>query len=141
MKPIPVSRAMKLADVDPIRFNEAVARGYYQCAPETKAGIGREFTYSQMVALYVFGRLIKQKFTTREASAYACNLISLVEDHRLDISTLYLEYQADGSINQIFRDRRQGHYQPTCASSICFNLDVIKAQIETEARNAAVASS
>ena len=141
MKPIPVSRAMKLADVDPIRFNEAIGRGHYRCAPETKTGVGREFTYGQMVALYVFGRLIKLKFSAREAAAYACNSISLVENHRLDINTLYLECQANGSINQVFRDRRQGLYEPTCAVYICINFDVIKSQIEIEARNAAVASS
>lgn len=137
---IPVSRAMRLADVDPIRFNEAVARGRYRCAPETKSGVGREFNYGQMVALCVFGQLLKLKFSAREAGAYACSSASLVEDHRLDINALYLECQANGSINQVFRDRGQGLYEPTCAVYIHINFDVIKAQIETEARNADVAS-
>ena len=44
--------ACRLARVDKQRFNEAVARGEYPCAPKAIQGVSRTLTVAETIALY-----------------------------------------------------------------------------------------
>jgi len=72
--------AMSIANVDRMAFNEAVADGHYGCAPGTKKGKVRKFTASDILVLYVFGRLREFGFTVNKAGSLACRLLEFFKD-------------------------------------------------------------
>lgn len=82
--------AADIARIDRQRFNEAIAAGFYPCAPETIAGRARSFNLEDLIALTVYGHLLREGVTPRHAGAAACGLRSfLVEcpgtDHALQV--------------------------------------------------------
>jgi hypothetical protein len=73
--------AMRIAEIDRLKFNEAVADGLYPCAPATKRGSVRLFNENDLVALYIFARLIDNGITPRMAGPLACEF---AEEARLN---------------------------------------------------------
>lgn len=63
--------ACRIAGVDRDRFNEAVARGDYPCAPPAYNRT-RLFLIRDVVALFIFGRLIERGLSWRAAGDEAC---------------------------------------------------------------------
>ena len=76
-----VSLATQICKVNPQRFNEAVAAGFYPCAPETVAGLPRAFDVEDMVTLRVYGHLIDEGMKPRSAGVIACGLRALLAEH------------------------------------------------------------
>ncbi|MDG4650438.1 hypothetical protein P6F26_18500 [Roseibacterium sp. SDUM158017] len=70
----PSSTACQAAGIDKQRFNEAVAAGRYPCAPAVRKGGTRTFRRDDIVALFVFARLIEQDIPARVAGEIACAL-------------------------------------------------------------------
>jgi hypothetical protein len=68
--------AMRVVNLDRLKFNEAVANGYYTCAPITTAGSVRLFAEDDLVALYVFARLLELNVAPRRAGQLACEFKS-----------------------------------------------------------------
>ena len=66
--------ACELSKVDRMQFNEAVANGFYTCAPETTKGSTRIFDLDQTVALFIFGHLLKLGLSSRDAGGITCSL-------------------------------------------------------------------
>lgn len=66
--------ACRLAHVDRDRFNEAVARGDYPCAPPATPGRTRTFSVHDVVGLFVFGRLVERGMAAKLAGEYACEV-------------------------------------------------------------------
>jgi hypothetical protein len=73
--------ATKLAFVNRQRFNEAVAEGFYPCAPTTVRGSTRVFDVNDIVTLRIYGRLLDEGMVPRSAGAIVCGLRTLLAEH------------------------------------------------------------
>lgn len=82
--------AMQIAGLDPLRFNEAVAAGTYQCAPRTVPGKARSFTEVDLIGLYYFARLMEGGMENAKAGDIACRLITFLEE-RASTGKPYIE--------------------------------------------------
>jgi len=72
--------ACALAKIDNKRFNEAVAKQFYPCAPAARRGSARKFTEDDVVALFVYARLLDQVIPQRLAGQVACQVRSKIEE-------------------------------------------------------------
>ena len=72
--------ACALAHVDNKRFNEAVAKGLYPCAPAARRGSARKFSEDDVVALFVYARLLEQGSPQRQAGQVACQVRTKIEE-------------------------------------------------------------
>ncbi len=70
--------ACALARINNKRFNEAVAKNFYPCAPAARRGSARKFTENDVVALFVFARLLEQDIPQRLAGQVACQVRSKI---------------------------------------------------------------
>jgi hypothetical protein len=70
--------ACRLARVDKQRFNEAVARGEYTCAPKAIQGVSRTLTVAETIALYCWGRMLELSMSAKQAGYFACGILDLV---------------------------------------------------------------
>lgn len=66
--------AMRIARVDRQKFNEAVADGFYGCAPPAERGSARVFGEDDLIALFYFGRLTDMGIPPRTAGHLACSV-------------------------------------------------------------------
>lgn len=73
--------ATEIAMVNRQRFNEAVAEGFYPCAPKTVRGATRVFDVNDIVALRVYGRLLDEGMIPRAAGQMACDLRTLLAQY------------------------------------------------------------
>ncbi len=64
--------ACRVAGLDRDRFNEAVAAGFFKCAPETIPGRARYFEPDDMVALRLYRDLLEDGMTKERAGYIAC---------------------------------------------------------------------
>jgi hypothetical protein len=71
--------ACRLASVDKNRFNEAVARGDYPCAPQTEPGMTREFTIADTIALFCWGQMTNITISPKQAGHFACEILNLAK--------------------------------------------------------------
>jgi hypothetical protein len=63
--------ACLIAETNHNRFNDAVAAGNYPCAPQTEPGSARVFWEPDLIALYIYARLVaRDKQAEREGSGY-----------------------------------------------------------------------
>lgn len=74
--------ACELANLDPARFNEAAANGFYTCAPDTTPGSARLFDLDQTAALFIFGHLMKMGLSGRDAGGMTCTLYETFSMHQ-----------------------------------------------------------
>ena len=72
--------ACQVTGIDKQRFNEAVASGRYPCAPTVRKGGTRTFTEDDIIALFVYARLIEQEIPPRVAGDIACAVRSKLEE-------------------------------------------------------------
>lgn len=75
----PASTACRAARISKQRFNEAVAAKKYRCAPQVKKGGTRSFTENDIVALFIYARLVEQDMGPRVAGEIACALREQLE--------------------------------------------------------------
>ncbi|AWM88626.1 hypothetical protein [Microvirga sp. 17 mud 1-3] len=73
--------ATDLAFVNRQRFNEAVAEGFYPCAPKTVRGSTRLFDVNDIVTLRIYGRLLDEGMVPRSAGLMACGLRTLLAQY------------------------------------------------------------
>ncbi|PJN96335.1 hypothetical protein CNY89_03170 [Amaricoccus sp. HAR-UPW-R2A-40] len=71
--------ACKIADIDPLRLNEAVFAKHYNCAPETRAGSPRIFDEDGIVALRIFGDKTRIGWSTANAGELACSVLAEIQ--------------------------------------------------------------
>lgn len=64
--------ACRVAGIDRDRFNEAVARGDYPCAPPTVPGRARFFDSDALIALRLFREFTEEGMEAKRAGALAC---------------------------------------------------------------------
>jgi hypothetical protein len=70
--------AMRVAGIDRIKFNEAIADGFYRCAPATSPGRERVFDSIDIIGMFVFGRLVAIGFSARYAGNYASEVVEAI---------------------------------------------------------------
>lgn len=73
--------ACEIANLDPDRFNEAVASGAFPCAPPTRRGSSRVFDVNDIITLRVYSRLIDEGMIAKKAGPLACGLRDLLKLH------------------------------------------------------------
>lgn len=71
--------ACRLAKVNPYRLNEAIAAGFYPCAPQTKPGSRRMFSENDAVKLCVFGSLLGDGYPPRAAGKKLAAMASAID--------------------------------------------------------------
>lgn len=71
--------AADIANIDRQRFNEAVAEGFYPCAPRTVPGRARTFGLNDLLALKLYGQLLSEGVTPRKAGAAACEFLAFLQ--------------------------------------------------------------
>lgn len=71
--------ACRIAGIDRDRFNEAVAAGYYPCAPETERGSTRVFDETQLIILFYYARLLDWSYPPRIAGFIACQVYQALQ--------------------------------------------------------------
>lgn len=69
--------ACRIANLDRVKFNEAVAGGAYRCAPETRSGSARVFTEAELLPLFYFARLTEFGLQAGRAGRLACEMASV----------------------------------------------------------------
>lgn len=67
--------AMQITRADRQKFNEAVANGFYPCAPDTIRGSSRIFDENDLVSLFIFARLLEFGLPPRSAGSLACKFM------------------------------------------------------------------
>ena len=71
--------AAEIANIDRQRFNEAVAEGFYPCAPSTVPGRARSFGINDLLALKLYGQLLSEGVTPRYAGNVACEFLGFIQ--------------------------------------------------------------
>jgi hypothetical protein len=104
--------AVALTGVSRLKFNEAVSRGHYVCAPETDAGSSREFDEDDLVGLYVFGHLLGFGMPPRHAGQYACVVVGAL---RFDptITDLFIIPPSGNTLEQVSDDYKTIFLNPS----------------------------
>jgi hypothetical protein len=64
--------ACRVARIDRDRFNEHVAAGRFECAPDTIPGRARLFDPDDMISLWLFRELMDDGFDAKHAGFIAC---------------------------------------------------------------------
>jgi hypothetical protein len=69
-----IAGACKAAEVDYDDFTLTVAAGSYPCLPGITSGTARSFDETDLLALYIYGRLVAFGFGALRAGEYACRV-------------------------------------------------------------------
>ena len=72
--------ACRIAEVDRLQHNDAIAKGNYPCAPETVRGASRLYDLIDLIALFVFGREIRRRQQPSLAGELACQVSRLLRN-------------------------------------------------------------
>ncbi|MBK5958568.1 hypothetical protein CCR97_10155 [Rhodoplanes elegans] len=77
LAPTPI--AMRVTRLDPLKFNEAVARRWYHPRTTAVPGAPRKFDVWEMVGCYVMARLLATKMQLSIAASRACSVREVAE--------------------------------------------------------------
>ncbi|MEQ8292691.1 MAG: hypothetical protein RIA08_10835 [Roseovarius sp.] len=93
--------ACRIADVNPLRLNEAIYAGNYPCAPETKSGSARVFEEVDLMGLSLWGKLMKDPDIHRATVGdIVCSFLSYLKmDHMEEIERLDFPKNPFGFMN------------------------------------------
>jgi hypothetical protein len=69
-----IATACRAAEVDYDDFTLMVAAGSYPCLPLAVGGTGRSFDETDLLTLYIYGRLLSFGFGALRAGEYACRM-------------------------------------------------------------------
>lgn len=72
--------ACRIAGIKKQRFNEAVAADRYICAPPVPKGGIRLFTKNDIIALFLYARLVEQRTPPSEAGQIACAVLAKLQE-------------------------------------------------------------
>ncbi len=72
--PVRTADALRFTRLDRVAFNDAVAKGYYPCAPKAPRGTARMFDQHDLEALFIFARSLEQGVLPRIAGPLACSI-------------------------------------------------------------------
>ena len=97
--------ACKVVGLDRDRFNEAVAAGYFECAPRTVAGRARIFYPEDMIALYLYRELMEDGYAREKAGRIACAVSNCAKENRNAKAISYVEDYFKGSGHAVPADK------------------------------------
>ncbi len=127
---IPTSIAMEIADLSNLKFNEAVAKGYYAPRVSGEAGKSRAFDDLEMFGLYVMGELLRLGFRLPVAASRAASARDVLERHP-SAASIWISYGPDG--DSVWNDGIPKTAQPQ--ASIVFHIDAVRATIDKRLRD------
>ncbi len=76
-----IATACRAAEVDYDDFTLTVAAGSYPCLPLAADGASRCFDDTDLLALYIYGRLLSFGFGALRAGEYACRMHAAIRAH------------------------------------------------------------
>ena len=79
--------ACRIVNLDRVKFNDAVAKGLYPCAPGTMSGSARIFTEEQLLPLFFFARLSEFGVHASKAGKLACEMASVASQSLAEPAT------------------------------------------------------
>lgn len=136
--------AMRITRMDRQKFNEAVADGFYPCAPSAVRGSARLFDEDDLVALFYFARLTEMGVAPRLAGHLACQVrehLSGTADKPRDLSEPRVSHvRSISGMGSTFSGydpdhvQKKKHYPASgpIALSIEFNIVVVRAFIQAQ---------
>jgi hypothetical protein len=74
-----IAAACRAAEVDYDDFTLMVAAGSYPCLPLAVGGTGRCFDETDLLTLYIYGRLLSFGFGALRAGEYACRMHAAIK--------------------------------------------------------------
>ena len=74
-----IATACRATEVDYDDFTLTVAAGSYPCLPLAVGGAGRCFDETDLLALYIYGRLLSFGFGALRAGEYACRMHAAIK--------------------------------------------------------------
>lgn len=83
--------ACRVAQIDRVQFNEAIASGAFGCAPATTPGRTRYFEPDDMLALYLFRELMEDGLKKEVAGRIACSVAEAARQHPDSRAISYVE--------------------------------------------------
>jgi hypothetical protein len=139
-----VGLACKIAGLNRDRFNEAVHANNYPCAPVTAKGATRVFDEADLIALYLYARLLEEDVAPRRAGALACLIGEKAKMHPSE-SLIHVGRAENGAesalpgseVNMSARQMAAGIMDMSLVISVrTFNVgnvrDIIRKKIEEE---------
>ena len=78
---LPTKAACRVARMDRDRFNEHIAAGFFNCAPETVPGRARLFDPDDMIALCLFRELMDDGLDAKRSGKIACAVSRAAREH------------------------------------------------------------
>lgn len=115
--------ACEVAFVNKQRFNEAVARGDYPCAPAV-AGRTRIFAARDVVGLWLYGHLTDEGIPPAKAGELACQLVEVMR-RRPDLEEVALVRDAFRRRHVVAPDEINSLVQMTLGGSIPIGIETI----------------
>lgn len=133
------SLAMKIARLDRIAFNEAVANEHLRCVPRTRPGSARLFDEDDLAMLCIFSQLIDFGMTPRTAGPLACEFRSYLDTYPDEDRLVLVKGSLTGTIlrgSEFNPDHRAAGIHYPGLGDIMFTLDfhlvAIRARISRE---------
>ena len=74
-----IATACRATEVDYDNFTLTVAAGSYPCLPLAVGDAGRSFDETDLLALYIYGRLLSFGFGALRAGEYACRMHAAIK--------------------------------------------------------------
>lgn len=128
--------ACEIASIDPQRFNEMVHAGHYPCAPATRPGSARIFEIDEIVALRIFGNLLKMGVPPERAGNIACQAFGQFADDP-DVSRMVFLIRRNGAMHMVKRTKADNDSLPefALAMDIPEMREFVLSQLEYEREN------
>lgn len=120
--------------LDRQKFNDAVSKGFYPCAPGTTQGRGRFFNMCELLVLWVFARLLDLGLSARVAGAMAVDIAAKINKTKASRVTFHFMSE---SPRACITDAEEDDFMSRIAESgdaveysISFNLSVIHKNLQ-----------
>jgi hypothetical protein len=95
------ANAMLITGADRLKFNEAVSRGHYLCAPDPDGHNYRLFDDPALVGLFIFARMIEDDVPPRLAGRWACQVERAARD-RPGLENVFFAQLCDGTTTILY---------------------------------------
>lgn len=101
MSPLSTAAAMYVTGAQRLKFNEAVSRGHYTCAPDPGRHSYRMFDDAALVGLFIFARLTDDDLPPRLAGRWACEIENVART-RPEVTDVFFAHLTTGRPDIIY---------------------------------------
>jgi hypothetical protein len=122
---IATATACQAAEVDYDGFRLTVAAGSYPCLPLAVGGAGRCFDEPDLLALYIYGRLLSFGFGALRAGEYACRIRAAIKAN-LHARVICIGLTSSGGKHVIVDTAAAEPERPPFPAKLEFDIPVIR---------------